>query len=215
MKLEEVYKSFYGDNPSESTDYGKIVNEKHFDRIEAFLTDEGAEIFHGGKRDKTQLYISPTIIINAKETLKCMQEEIFGPVLPIMTVSCLDDAIRFVNSKPKPLSLYVFTSDTSVVEKWKASTSCGMFVANDAMLQGALPTLPFGGVGDSGIGCYHGKFSFDAFSHRKSCMEVPTRRMIESANHAIRYPPYTDKKLSWARWVLSGKGGSKMGCNVL
>ena len=170
-KLKEVIQSFYGDNPAESPDYGKIVNEKHFDRVETFLTDE-VEISHGGSRDKSKLYISPTIIINAKETQKCMTEEIFGPVLPIMPVPNLNEAIKFVRSRPKPLSLYVFSEDNSVIEKWRSSTSCGMLVANDAMLQGGLPTLPFGGVGESGIGCYHGKFSFDAFSHRKSCMEV-------------------------------------------
>ena len=205
--------SFYGSDASASRDYGKIVNERHFDRVESFLSkEEGVEIFLGGQRDKSKLFISPTIITNAQPSHKCMQEEIFGPVLPIMTVDSVYDAIEFVQARAKPLSLYVFTNAKSTIDTWKSSTSCGMFVANDAMLQGGLPTLPFGGVGESGMGCYHGKFSFDAFSHGKSCMEVPTR-MVEAANQKFRYPPYTDSKLSWARWLLSGKEGYR--CNIL
>lgn len=211
-QLKEVINGFYSDEASTSPDYGKIVNERHFERVESFLTDEGVEIFYGGQRDKSKLFISPTIITNAKESQKCMQEEIFGPVLPIMPVDSLHEAINFVQIRPKPLSLYVFTNAKSTIETWRNATTCGMFVANDAMLQGGLPYLPFGGVGESGTGCYHGKFSFDAFSHGKSCMEVPTR-MVEGANHRFRYPPYTDSKLSWARWVLSGKEG--FSCNVL
>ena len=186
------------------------MNEKHFERIETFL-EEGVEVVYGGQRDKKELFFAPTIVKNANVDLKCMQEEIFGPILPITLLETEDDALEFVNSRPKPLSLYVFSNSNSTIKKWRENTSSGSFVANEAVLQGGLPTLPFGGVGESGTGSYHGKFSFNAFTHHKACLEAPTR-MVETGNYKLRYPPYSEKKLSWARYVIFGKGGS---CSVM
>ena len=208
--MKETIEAFYGRVVADSPDYGKIVNERHFDRLEALLSDVD-DIFFGGLRNKDERFFSPTILLNVKTDARCMQEEIFGPILPIIPVESEDEALEYVLSQPKPLSLYVFSNSGETIQKWRCATTSGMFAANDACLQGGLPTLPFGGVGASGMGTYHGKFSFDCFTHQKSCLEAPVR-LVEGANHKMRYPPYSDKKLEWARWVISGKGGV---CNIL
>jgi acyl-CoA reductase-like NAD-dependent aldehyde dehydrogenase len=209
-KFKASVTAFYGEDISKCADYGRIVNEKHWDRVDKHITEEGVEVLFGGQKDKSDKFIAPTIV-KAKDDNMCMKEEIFGPVLPIRTVKNADEALDIINARPKPLSLYVFADDKKMIERFRIETSSGMFVANDTVVQGGLGSLPFGGVGESGMGAYHGKFSIDSFSHLKSCMEVPTS-MIESANYKMRYPPYTESKVSWARYIVAGKGSL---CNIL
>lgn len=149
--------------------------------------------------DKDDLYISPTVIRNVSLNDPIMQEEIFGPVLPILTYKTVEEAINLVNEREKPLALYVFSKDKKFIKHIQTNTSSGGFTSNDTMTHAAVNTLPFGGVGPSGIGGYHGKHSFEAFSHIKPCLhKYPA---LESLND-VRMPPYTPKKLNTLCWFI-------------
>ncbi|GIY14642.1 aldehyde dehydrogenase family 3 member A2 [Caerostris darwini] len=159
---------FFGDDPELSPDLARIVNNEHFERIVKFLSC--GKIAIGGDYDAKEKYIAPTVLIDVKETDSIMQEEIFGPVLPIITVQNADDAIKFINKREKPLTLYLFTSNKNLLKKFEVSTSSGSMCVNDTMVHLSVDTLPFGGVGMSGMGTYMGKFSFDTFSHKRSVL---------------------------------------------
>ena len=161
-----ILKEFFGPNPKSSGDLGRIVSDRHFERLERLLTSGKAIV--GGDKDKSERYIAPTILIDVSPTDPVMCEEIFGPILPVIVVKNVDKAIEFINSREKPLTLYVFSTISSVVDRFLKETSSGSVCANDAMIQLTVDALPFGGVGNSGIGAYHGKASFDTFSHQKS-----------------------------------------------
>lgn len=179
----------YGSDPSYSNDYARIINEQHFDRLSALLSQ--GTIIVGGQIKKSDLYIAPTVIDNPKLQSPIMQEEIFGPLLPIITYGHINEAIEFINKKPKPLALYVFSLDHSIIHKKIINeTSSGGVGINDVVVQVASVCLPFGGVGMSGFGQYHGKKSFDTFSHYKPI--IKSNRM----SFAFRFPPY--KKLQHA-----------------
>ncbi|XP_022062284.1 aldehyde dehydrogenase family 3 member A2b [Acanthochromis polyacanthus] len=198
--IEEVKKSikeFYTDNPKTCPDYGRIINQRHFKRIMNLLGD--STIAAGGENDESACYIAPTILRDVKPEASVMQEEIFGPVLPILTVSGLDEAIKFINKREKPLALYIFSTDEKLVNKVRDETSSGGMVANDCLVHFSISSLPFGGVGNSGMGSYHGKFSFDNLSHMRSC--VIKQLKMEGVN-SMRYPPHTAKKLGWARFFI-------------
>ncbi|CAH1785947.1 unnamed protein product [Owenia fusiformis] len=198
-KLKESIKKFFGDDPKQSNDFARIVNSRHVDRVRKFVENGGGSVAHGGVIDEKARYISPTILKDVKDTDAAMQEEIFGPVLPIMPVQNEQEAINFINSREKPLAMYVFANDKKVAERMINATSSGSCVVNDCLVQGALETLPFGGVGHSGIGAYHGKFSFETFTHKRACM---MKELKMEAVNVIRYPPYTEKKTNWAKWLL-------------
>uniref|UniRef100_A0A4W6F2R1 Aldehyde dehydrogenase n=1 Tax=Lates calcarifer TaxID=8187 RepID=A0A4W6F2R1_LATCA len=198
--IEEIKKSikeFYTDNPKTCTDYGRIINQRHFKRIMAMLEDSTIAV--GGENDESDCYIAPTVLRDVKPEAKVMQEEIFGPLLPILSVSGLDEAIKFINKGEKPLALYVFTSDDKVIKRMVDETSSGGLLANDCLVHYSVSSLPFGGVGNSGMGCYHGKFSFDQLSHLRSCLIKQLK--MEGVN-SMRYPPHTPKKLGWARFFI-------------
>ncbi|MEQ2316454.1 hypothetical protein AMECASPLE_032689 [Ameca splendens] len=162
---------------------------------------EGCTIAFGGDADEAQGYIGPTVLKNVTGESKVMQEEIFGPLLPIITVNSVDEAIQFINEREKPLVLYVFSHDNKLIKKVIAETSSGALVANDCVVHFLDSALPFGGVGHSGMGRYHGRHTFDQLSNLRSCMIKQLR--MEGLN-SMRYPPHTAKKLSWARrFVLS------------
>jgi len=191
--LSEMSKSierFYGKNPQNSPDYGRIINKHHVQRIKVLMESTG-KIHSGGKIDEDNHYIEPTIIVNPDINASLMQEEIFGPVLPVIPIENIDWAIDFVNARPKPLALYIFSADNSVAERVLSQTSSGGACVNDTVLHNICQDLPFGGVGESGMGGYNGKFSFDEFSHKKG---VYYKGM--SADPSLRFPPYTEKKLS-------------------
>ena len=162
----KILKEFFGQNPKLSPDLGRIVSDRHFERLERLLTSGKAVV--GGDTDKSERYVAPTILIDVPPTAPVMCEEIFGPILPVVVVKNQNEAIEFINSREKPLTLYVFSTISSVVDRFLNETSSGSVCANDAMIQLTVDSLPFGGVGNSGIGAYHGKASFDTFSHQKS-----------------------------------------------
>jgi aldehyde dehydrogenase (NAD+) len=194
-KLIAAVKKFYGDDPSKSSSYCKIINKRHFDRLTRLL--KNGNILYGGSTSEPDLYIAPTLIDNVSWTDPVMQEEIFGPILPILTYDNLEDVIKTVNSHPKPLSLYLFTKNKHHEKNVLKHVSFGGGCINDCLLQIANYHLPFGGVGSSGLGAYHGKYSFETFSHRKSIF-----RKSPPIDLALEYPPYTRKKLVWLKRLL-------------
>ncbi|GMP46898.1 hypothetical protein CsSME_00014876 [Camellia sinensis var. sinensis] len=199
--LKVELEKFYGNDPLKSEDLSCIVSSNHFARLEKLLDDDkiSGKIVHGGQRDQNHLKISPTILLDAPEDSLIMNEEIFGPLLPIVTVDSLEDSFNMVNSKEKPLAAYLFTNDKKLKEEFVRNVSAGGLLINDIALHLANPYLPFGGVGESGMGAYHGKFSFDTFTHKKA---VLYRSFAGDAS--ARYPPYTPAKLRLLRALLSG-----------
>lgn len=188
--LAAAVTAFYGDDPRQSNDYARIVNERHHDRLTELLESGGYDAtVIGGTRDRASRYLAPTVLAGVKPDAAVMDDEIFGPILPVLTVGDVDEAIRFVNDRPKPLALYVFSSDDNTLEHVVANTSAGGVTLNHAMLHLAVPELPFGGVGESGMGAYHGKSGFETFSHLKAVLDKPTRPDL-----ALMYPPYTNFK---------------------
>ncbi|GAA0139369.1 dehydrogenase [Lithospermum erythrorhizon] len=204
-KLIDVLKyeleKFYGKEPLKSPDLSRIVNSNHFNRLKQLLDDDkvSGKIVFGGQSDLPNLKIAPTILLDVPEDSLIMKEEIFGPLIPILTVDNIKDGISFINSREKPLAAYLFTNDKSLKEEFIRNVSAGGLVINDTALHLAVPTLPFGGVGESGIGAYHGKFSFDAFSHKKA---VLNRSFLGDVG--ARYPPYTPFKLRLLKALMNG-----------
>jgi aldehyde dehydrogenase (NAD+) len=187
-KIKESLKQFYGEDPSKSPDLSRVVNASHWGRLMGLLNDESTadKVVHGGQSDKNSLYIAPTLMVDPPLDSPIMQEEIFGPILPIITVKNVDEAIKFVNSRPKPLALYLFTNDKKVQEQVLEETSSGGVTVNDTVIHVRHSGLPFGGVGDSGMGAYHGKHSFDTFSHKKAVLYQD----LATGNSTSTYPPY-------------------------
>jgi len=183
-KLLEFVKTFYGDNPQQSPDLARVVNVRQFDRL-VNLLDEG-KILIGGNHDRSDRFIAPTLIDGVLPNSKIMSDEIFGPILPILEYDQLSEAIAFVNARPKPLALYFFSSNKQNQQRILQEISYGGGCLNDIIMHLGNPELPFGGVGNSGIGSYHGKSTFDTFSHRKSILKNSFRFDLK-----FRYPPYT------------------------
>lgn len=186
-------KHFYGEDLRSSPDYGRIINERHFKRLESYL--EGQEILFSGTNNKSELFFAPTFV-SAKTTSQLMKEEIFGPILPILIVKSMSEAIEYVNANDKPLACYGFFDEDIAKEQLIQNVSAGGMVINDTLVHLSNENLPFGGVGPSGMGAYHGKYSFDLFSHKKSVM----KRSFLFEND-LRYPPYT-KKLNFIRKLM-------------
>lgn len=187
--LKDTINEFYGDNPIENPEYPKIIDRKHFDKLVELIRDQ--EIVFGGNYDSEKLKISPTIIDNVNLENKIMKEEIFGPIFPILTFNELDGLIYTLKRMEKPLALYYFTEDQDSYKKVIDSISFGGGCINDTLSHVASSYLEFGGVGNSGMGGYHGKYSFITFSNRKSVMVRNT-----NIDPDIKYPPYGDTKLS-------------------
>ncbi|MQL72749.1 hypothetical protein Taro_005141 [Colocasia esculenta] len=199
--LKTTLVKFYGKDPLASNDLSRIVNSNHFRRLTDLLDDDKVsdKIVHGGQRDEASLKIAPTVLLDVPLDSLVMNEEIFGPLLPIIVVDDVEEAFDMINSRASPLAAYLFTSNRKLEDKFVRSVSAGGMCINDTALHFANTSLPFGGVGESGMGAYHGKFSFDTFSHKKGVLrrsfqgEVPTR-----------YPPYTRKKQRLLRALLDG-----------
>jgi len=197
-RLRDTVRDFYGADPRVSPDYGRMVNERHFRRVVELLDADGAgDIVFGGERDESARYVAPTALAGTDPSSRIMREEIFGPVLPIIAVDDLDEAITFVNGRDKPLALYVFAADTDVTDRVLAETTAGGVCVNATMFHLAVPGLPFGGVGESGMGAYHGRAGFDTFSHRKSVLVKGTR-----PDPSIAYPPYGGLKGKLLRGLM-------------
>jgi aldehyde dehydrogenase (NAD+) len=182
--LQEAICEFYGDDPQRSPDYGRVINRRNFDRLVALLGS--GKIAAGGQTDASELYIAPTVLVDVSPDSPIMQEEVFGPILPVLEIESVEAAIQWVNARPSPLGLYVFSEDLTVAERIFDATSSGDAVVNDCTIHPIFPNIPFGGVGNSGMGKYHGRWGFDAFTNARGVL-------YRSANFdpAVRYPPYS------------------------
>jgi aldehyde dehydrogenase (NAD+) len=182
---------FYGEDPQQSSDYARIINEAHFDRLTAYLAD--GEIIAGGGADRSSRYLAPTILDQVSWETPVMQEEVFGPILPVMSFTDQEDIEELVGRHATPLALYYFSQDSEKQRRVMTSSAFGGGCINDTVAHLVEHHLPFGGVGTSGLGRYHGKASFDAFSHHKSVLRRGTWLDLP-----LRYPPYAGK-LQWLR----------------
>lgn len=180
--LDRAIAQFYGPDPRRSGDYGRIVNSRHFDRLAAML--DGGRIVTGGQVDAADLYIAPTVVAEAPVDGRLMREEIFGPILPVLAYDDLDQAVAIIGERPAPLAVYLFTDDRATGDRLIQQTRSGSVCVNDTVLQAAGCDLPFGGVGDSGMGRYHGRAGFDCFSNPRTVMRRRTW-----PDPSIRYPP--------------------------
>jgi len=191
--IEELIKSiqqFYGVNASTSEHYGKIINDKQWERLNAYLSE--GEIVYGGKTDRSKLFIEPTIMTNIPEDARIMKDEIFGPILPIITYQSNEEALAVIHKNPNPLAFYVFTENKATEQYWLTNVPSGGACVNNATMHITNHDLPFGGRGYSGTGGYHGKASFNTFTHNKSILKTPTW-----IDPGFKYPPYKGKA-----WLL-------------
>jgi aldehyde dehydrogenase (NAD+) len=195
--MEAAIESFYGKDPTRSDDYGRIVSDRHFERLTGLLEADRSTVAIGGSSDRAERYLSPTVVTDVDLEGPLMGEEIFGPILPVVPVRSIDAAIDFVNARPKPLALYVFTESQAIADKVIAHTSSGGVTVNHTLLHLAVPDFPFGGVGPSGMGSYHGDYGFEVFSHLK-----PVLRRGTKPDPSLTYPPYGGLKERILRKLL-------------
>lgn len=193
IELKKSVEEFYGKDASDADDYGRIVNEQHWERLVNYL-DHGT-VVHGGEYDRQQRFLAPTILTDVVEDSPVMEEEIFGPILPVLSIPNLASAIEFIRERDKPLALYGFSASARSLKQLTEQTHAGNQCNNDTLMFMLNPELPFGGVGPSGMGRYHGKFGFDTFSHQKAVMQRPFW-----FDPKFRYPPYTSFKQKLLRW---------------
>lgn len=192
--LKDKIIKFFGEDAAKSHDYGRIINSNRFDKLSGYLQD--GEIILGGKTDRSTLFIEPTVLKNIKQNAPVMQDEIFGPVLPIISFKQTDEAIAIVKKNANPLAFYVFTSSKKREEEWIRSIAFGGGCVNNTILQFANHYMPFGGIGSSGMGAYHGKHSFNTFTHIKPVMKTPVW-----FDPAIKYPPFKGR-LKLFKWLI-------------
>lgn len=199
--LKEELEQFFGKDLMQSKDMSRIVSPTQYARLVKLLDEDKVsdKIVLGGQRDEKKLRIAPTILLDVPQEAMVMQEEIFGPILPIITVDSIEDSFSVIKSRPKPLAAYLFTNNEQLKKDYVDKISSGGMLINDAVIHVATRGLPFGGVGESGMGCYHGKFSFDSFSHKKSVLY----KTFDS-DPSIRYPPYTSEKEKILRAIFGG-----------
>jgi aldehyde dehydrogenase (NAD+) len=193
-QLKKKIQQFFGEHPEESENYGKLINAKQFDRVTGYLPQ--GNILHGGRTNKEQLFIEPTLLEVAGTDTAVMKEEIFGPVLPILSFTTREEALAIIAENPNPLAFYIFTSNGDTEKEWLNAVPSGGACVNNASWHLTNPGLPFGGRGFSGTGAYHGKYSFETFSHKKAVMKTPTW-----FDPALKYPPFKGK-LGIFKWVI-------------
>ncbi len=186
--MKKALHEFYGDAPARCPDYGRIVNQAHFERLVNYLRD--GRVVHGGQHEAKDLFIAPTILTNVCPDAGVMQEEIFGPILPVLEFDKLDDALALLRGKPTPLALYLFTRDRTTEARVLGDARSGGACVNDVVSHMVGTGLPFGGLGESGMGAYHGRAGFEAFSHQRAVLRRATWLDLP-----FRYPP---QKLSLA-----------------
>jgi aldehyde dehydrogenase (NAD+) len=197
-ELATALSSFFGDDPAKSRDYGRIINEGHHARLTDLLDRGGYDaVAVGGGHDVGSRYLAPTVLTGVKPDAAVMDDEIFGPILPVLTYAELEDAIAFVNDRPKPLALYVFGSRAAAIDRVVERTSAGGVTVNHTLLHVSVSELPFGGVGASGMGAYHGEAGFKIFSHAKPVLHRSTK-----PDSSLAYPPYTPFKQKLLRKLL-------------
>jgi len=196
-EMGKAVSEFLGADAKASPDFCRIINDSHFERLSKLLATAGGTIAVGGTTDAADKFVEPTVIVDPDLDAPIMQEEIFGPLLPVIGVESVADAVEFVNDRPKPLALYVFSSSGGTVDQVIDGTSSGGVCVNHTLLHITPDNLPFGGVGPSGMGSYHGKAGFDAFSHLKPVLAKPAKPDIK-----FIYPPYTSLKEKIVRSAL-------------
>jgi acyl-CoA reductase-like NAD-dependent aldehyde dehydrogenase len=184
-ELQKAIIDFYGDDPQQSPDYGRVINRRNFDRLAAFL-DNGS-VAAGGASDADDLYIAPTVLVDVPVDAPIMQEEVFGPILPVLEIDSVEAVIDWVNERPRPLGLYVFAEDEDVAEQILENTNSGDACVNDCSIHPLIPELPFGGVGNSGMGKYHGRWGFESFTNARGVLYHSPR-----VDPGVKYPPYTE-----------------------
>jgi acyl-CoA reductase-like NAD-dependent aldehyde dehydrogenase len=182
--LADAIREFYGDDPKLSPDYGRVINRRNFDRLVALLGS--GKVAVGGQTDPPERYIAPTVLVDVSPDSPIMQDEVFGPILPVLEIESVEAVIEWVNSRPRPLGLYVFAEDLDVAERILAATESGNAAINDCTIHPLIPELPFGGVGNSGMGKYHGRWGFEAFTNARGVMYHSAK-----IDPAVRYPPYS------------------------
>ncbi|MGJ8694282.1 MAG: aldehyde dehydrogenase family protein [Thalassotalea sp.] len=187
-------KTMFSTEPEHSQSYGRIINQRHCQRIISYLTNQN--IVYGGDYSLKDKYISPTIILNPSTDSPLLAEEIFGPILPIITVESINQAIAYITDRDKPLAAYLFSKNKEQEKKWLTDISAGSIAINDVMMFNAVADLPFGGVGASGIGQYSGKIGFDNFSHLKAVIKRPFIKDL-----AIRFAPFSARKVKILKWL--------------
>lgn len=192
--LQNTLKQFFGEKAEESYNYGKIINEKQFDRISNYLSQ--GKIVYGGRTDKKNLFIEPTLLTDVPVDASVMKDEIFGPVLPVTGFNSAEEARAIIDKNPDPLAFYVFTSSRKKEKEWLDSVAFGGGCVNNASWHLTNHHLPFGGRGFSGMGNYHGQYSFETFSHKKAIMKTPTW-----FDPAIKYPPFKGR-LKLFKWII-------------
>ncbi|MDR7121661.1 aldehyde dehydrogenase family protein [Rheinheimera soli] len=190
-EIKAQLQQMYGADPKLSPDYGRMINTRHLQRVQAYL--DGVAVYCGGVTDAGQLYFSPTLVLDPPLDSRLMTEEIFGPVLPILSINSFDAAVRFVQKRDKPLSAYLFSNNSTHQQQWVEQISSGSQCINDVLMFMAVSELPFGGVGPSGMGQYSGKAGFEQFSHLKSVLKRPLW-----PEPPVRFAPYAE----WKRKVL-------------
>lgn len=197
VKLIATIQKYYGTNIQKSKDYARIVNQRHFERLQKIIDLERENLMYGGDTNADTLYIQPTLIKVTSWENPCMQQELFGPILPIIEYSNLNQVIESVKEREKPLALYIFTENQTVEKRLIHSISSGGVCVNDTIMHILNSRLPFGGVGNAGMGQYHGRYSFETFSHKRSICKKSTRISMN-----MIYPPYTKEKLAIIRTIL-------------
>jgi len=202
-ELASARTEFLGEKPEDAPDYGRIVNDHHFKRITALMA--GGKVVVGGETNAKTRFIAPTVLDDVDLASPLMTDEIFGPLLPLVPYEDgdLNAAIHFITSRDKPLSLYIFSKNQRHIDLLTNATTAGSVVINDVLMQAGIDTLPFGGVGESGMGAYHGKHTFDTFTHKKSVLQKDQK--MEAVNQ-LRYPKagkYNEKALGIMTWILA------------
>ncbi|RDY27290.1 aldehyde dehydrogenase [Romboutsia weinsteinii] len=197
IEMKNSLKEFYGVNIQESNDFGRIINDRHFNRLKSVIEKDKDKIIFGGNYDENSKYIEPTLLDIDSFDAASMQEELFGPILPIIDYENIDDAIEYINKNEKPLALYLFAEDKNIEVEVLNRTQSGGVSINDTISHIINPKLPFGGIGNSGMGAYHGKYSFDTFSHERSIIKKSSK-----INITIAYPPFNQKKLKYVKKFL-------------
>ena len=187
-QLEAAVIEFYGRDPQTSPDYGRIVSTHHFDRLVGLL--DGGTAFFGGQHDRADRYIAPTVLVDVPPEAPVMREEIFGPILPVLKIGSVQEAVDFVNARPSPLGLYVFADDRRAVNQILDSTVSGAAAVNECTVHPIVHDFPFGGVGNSGMGRYHGDWGFRAYTNARGVLHHSAR-----IDPALRYPPYDRRQL--------------------
>lgn len=197
MEMQNAIIKFFGKDASKSDSFCRIINEKHFHRLKTILEKDQEYIIYGGNTEKANRYIGPTLLDLPSVDAASMQEELFGPILPILTYHSLNGAIETIRKMSKPLALYLFTRRRSTEAKVLRSISSGGVSINDTIMHITNPYLPFGGVGASGMGSYHGEESYRTFSHRKSILKKNA-----SVNNTVAYPSFTERQLKLVRMIF-------------